>query len=782
MRKFNAVFLLFTFFFTSFYAQASHVLGAELSYIQTPNVSNHIKIILKLYRDPSGISLGSSQGIASYDGTYTNYFTCGLDSVEVVKFGCSDSVEVYHYSSSPINLSGYNEFSWNACCRAPGIQNIAQVGAGTAVKAEMITGINYLAPLFYGPQILSVPSDSIVNIDLSSFSPSGDSLYTELVQIQEYTSGSFNPVTLDSSYTYLFPFDTTHATTLNHSTGILSVVNPAIGNYAIGVKVSAYDTSGVLRSTITRDVSIFIKPNNGHVLQPEGELRNAKATTLKQYLLNGEKAFSFFANDTLEFEYWIRPKSNAQAIPVLAKANLRGLWADASQGGLCYTNDCASLYAANNLLVANDSLLVKFKFSPSLSILNGQDSITQIFKMEFAVVDSCGFGITETERIHVTVKKPTISSTMYSMRFCERDSMACKIIGDNANLSWHPSTGVNNHVDSTYYLSPVLNTVYRVYNLNDSSFIVIDVEIDSLLIELPLSVVNDTMVVPPYYQQFTSWSYVNGVHTFINPDFTPIDVHGKYWIKMKTYADCDSYSDTLYNTDPNIAVSSARCNGNVSNTPNIARVSFNFRPVLNNTILKRFRIMFERFNLSFNTTWEYKLSEVGNATVLTSGDLLLTDNILSADSVWLNLENTKTYLLEFTPKVANMRDRWLQFEPPSFPFTDENNLIEFVAGKMLVPIYNDVLPFIEMEVKQPNIGLEESNVLEANVYPNPFEDLVEIEVNGQGKYLLLDALGSEVLTGAFEGNFSIETETLSRGLYVLQLNAMGKTTSLKLMK
>ena len=791
MKHIFKSFFLAIVLLSSFFAEASHILGAEISFETPTNNVNLVQVNLKLYRDPSGATLGTTQYVSIENITNGPLSaSCTLDYIEYVQISCSDSVEIYHYSSQVVFLgnSPYPYyFSWDVCCRAPGIDNVYQLpapsGSGIFVEAVMISGLTNEPAQYFGPQILSYTTDTLVEIDISSFSPVGDSVFTELVPIKEKVAGgSISNVGLNSAFTYEFPFDTTRVTILDGQTGILSVQNPPLGTYALAVKTSTFNVNGVLLTSIYRDVTIFILPNNGVTVQADSELTNPTANKLIDNSSNGNYEFGVYLNDTLKFDFKIKPVSNTANQSVFAKVLMRGLWAESSQGGLCTTNNCAKLVSNSGLLKAADSLTVQFVFSPNAYFLNGQDSASQYFNLEYAIVDSCGVGVSKSEKVKVTVYGPRHSSSFDSYVICEKESVVCVISGDNDSISWEPAVGVINTVDSLYALSPMVTTNYQVYNLVDSTYIFVYVEVDTLITPLPLSVVNDTMVLPAGYQPYTSWSYINGLHTYINPDYTPIDILGKYWIKVIGANGCTSYSDTLYNMDPNVAVSSARCNGEISNNQSTRRVTFNFKPVLNNTILKSFRIMFDKKNLFLNSDWKYDLYEVGNSTPIAAADMVTNGFFMEVDSVGVNLENTKTYQFKFTPKTINTADRWLKFKPPSLPFTDENNLIEYVSGTMVVPVFHDVIPFIEMEVKQPNIGIEEIGELQAKVYPNPFSENISVEISDQGHYLLLDALGREVYSGTFQGNFNLETQGLSKGLYVLQLNAKDKTTSLKLIK
>ncbi|NQY10910.1 MAG: T9SS type A sorting domain-containing protein [Flavobacteriales bacterium] len=83
----------------------------------------------------------------------------------------------------------------------------------------------------------------------------------------------------------------------------------------------------------------------------------------------------------------------------------------------------------------------------------------------------------------------------------------------------------------------------------------------------------------------------------------------------------------------------------------------------------------------------------------------------------------------------------------------------------------------------PTVGLNEAEVEAITVGPNPFNnDVVLNGITGDYSYSFRNILGQEVLKGATSGNSIAGVDGLSSGLYVLQIQKDGNTTSFKLIK
>ncbi len=82
-----------------------------------------------------------------------------------------------------------------------------------------------------------------------------------------------------------------------------------------------------------------------------------------------------------------------------------------------------------------------------------------------------------------------------------------------------------------------------------------------------------------------------------------------------------------------------------------------------------------------------------------------------------------------------------------------------------------------------SIGLEETTTPRTIVYPNPFAERLEIEITTPSIVTLYSIYGQIVFTGELSENTTLDTQTLTPGLYLLQINDFsGSEIKTKLVK
>jgi hypothetical protein len=79
------------------------------------------------------------------------------------------------------------------------------------------------------------------------------------------------------------------------------------------------------------------------------------------------------------------------------------------------------------------------------------------------------------------------------------------------------------------------------------------------------------------------------------------------------------------------------------------------------------------------------------------------------------------------------------------------------------------------------IGLDEANLVKANVYPNPANQVLHIELDEQEELSIeiVDLSGKTVLNGNYGLTYGAEVNTadLQAGMYILKMNVNGKFAS-----
>ncbi len=85
-------------------------------------------------------------------------------------------------------------------------------------------------------------------------------------------------------------------------------------------------------------------------------------------------------------------------------------------------------------------------------------------------------------------------------------------------------------------------------------------------------------------------------------------------------------------------------------------------------------------------------------------------------------------------------------------------------------IYDSGLFIEACETCVPTLGMKDLEN-EFVLSPNPAFDLLNVQINGQHDYKIINGLGQEVLTGKLDGSTNIDCSSLPSGLYLFQLNS-----------
>lgn len=313
-------FIWLTLLLACLQANATHIIGGELSYQCLGN--NVYKITLKIYRDcyngvppldnPAivGIytstgaqvdadpNLGGVQALLMYDPVVTNI-------PPVVSNPCLSAppnvcVEEGVYTATitlpPIN-GGYT-FVYQRCCRNNTILNIVNPGdVGATYEAQIPGSVTCNSSPYYNffPPVALCAGDPLV-FNHSATDPDGDSLVYYLCD--SYDGGSvsdpqpdppaappFNTVVYANPFNSSYPISSSPAIAIDPQTGILTGTPNQIGQYVVCVCVAEY-RNGQLISVHKRDfqfnvvnclsnvASGFVNPNpdplnscNGYTIQ-----------------------------------------------------------------------------------------------------------------------------------------------------------------------------------------------------------------------------------------------------------------------------------------------------------------------------------------------------------------------------------------------------------------------------------------------------------------------------------------------------------------------------------
>jgi Lectin C-type domain/HYR domain len=288
--------LLFTIATT---AQASHVMGADLTYDYLG--SNQYKIRLKLFRDCNGIypsnavsinissvSGGTSQSVViSQVGTETDITGLCATAITACTGGSGASafgLQQWIYEGN-VTLSTPRpdyKFSFELCCRNNAITNLSNPSNQELNVNAFLN--SSLAPTNSSPDFLIAPvlfvyNNQAVNISHGGFDVDGDSLAYSLVACKK--AGGTN-CTYAAPFSGTVPFSSSVATSISATNGTISFT-PNLTQVAVfAVKVDEYRKfSGVFQKIgeVNRDMQITII--NGANANPNiGGINGTAATSI----------------------------------------------------------------------------------------------------------------------------------------------------------------------------------------------------------------------------------------------------------------------------------------------------------------------------------------------------------------------------------------------------------------------------------------------------------------------------------------------------------------------
>lgn len=282
MRDFNLssfafVIMLFSFFFTTEEANATHVAGGyiEMECTGTPGIYN---VRLILYRDCSGVGLGGNANI-----DFTN--TCGLNDFNVRLTRVSQT-EVSQVCLQQINnttcnggpLPGYEKHiyegtvnlgdcdTWTAnyriCCRNTVINLTNEDSFNISTQINTATDNCNDTPSITGQPEPFVCINQPVSYNLGAFEPNGDSIVYSLV---DAVQGINNPVTYNPGYTGLAPIN---GITIDPLTGTITYTPTIVGAFVIVIRMIEYNSNGDIVTITDYEYQTYVENCSNQTPQP----------------------------------------------------------------------------------------------------------------------------------------------------------------------------------------------------------------------------------------------------------------------------------------------------------------------------------------------------------------------------------------------------------------------------------------------------------------------------------------------------------------------------------
>lgn len=281
---------LIAFIFCFNITSASHLFGGEITW---KCVGNQFEFTLKVYRDCSGIPLGSTGVTSILVWGHPSVCTISLNpgtSVDLSPSGCGyncsgndpRSVEEWTFVSNPVTLAGVPPstgwiFEWNSCCRNP-LDNIGGIG-GFSVRSIMYpyTGLNTNPCFDSSPYFTEKPHTlncigAPAIFSQSAVDPDCDSLVynfgNPLGEPTNVCPSAFNAPILPFIAPYTVASPVPGSPVIDSKKGVISLFDTATtGNFGMNIKVASYKC-GIKVAEVYRDyILTFI---NGCTVQGGG--------------------------------------------------------------------------------------------------------------------------------------------------------------------------------------------------------------------------------------------------------------------------------------------------------------------------------------------------------------------------------------------------------------------------------------------------------------------------------------------------------------------------------
>jgi gliding motility-associated-like protein len=284
MKKF-LTFVLFLFSFVSF---GSHYAGGDIQYRyigDSTGINHHYKVILRLYRDVSGIGMPATTTVTVSSSCYANINIpmtqqAGSGLVAPTLFDCvtpgsagTKTLEIYTYKGFVI-LPGTcptYKFWWSDCCRPGGITNIfgsngALGNDGFFFDADLNNSLgNNSSPIFISEPVRAFCVNKTFNWSQKSLEYDGDSIHYQLINCREGIYPTQTNIPFDAGFSATQPVTSTFFN-INPKTGNINFLPTTQEIDVVSVKITEYryDSTWYVWYPIgssSRDMMISISAN-----------------------------------------------------------------------------------------------------------------------------------------------------------------------------------------------------------------------------------------------------------------------------------------------------------------------------------------------------------------------------------------------------------------------------------------------------------------------------------------------------------------------------------------
>ena len=266
---------------------ASHLAGGDIQYRyigDSTGVPRHYKVILRVYRDVTGIGMPTTETVTVSSNCYSNInvpmtLQAGSGLVAPTLFDCvtpgsggTKTLEIYTYKGY-VTLPGACstfKFWYSNCCRPPGITNInTSNGFGADgfffdANLDNTLGENS-SPIFISEPVRAFCVGNAFNWAQKSVEYDGDSVHYEMISCRENAYPNQTNIPFDAGWTAAQPVTSTYFN-LNTKTGTISFLPTQQEIDVMSIKITEYRYDSLYLvwypiGSASRDMMISISAN-----------------------------------------------------------------------------------------------------------------------------------------------------------------------------------------------------------------------------------------------------------------------------------------------------------------------------------------------------------------------------------------------------------------------------------------------------------------------------------------------------------------------------------------
>lgn len=266
---------------------ASHLAGGDIQYRyvgDSTGIPRHYKVILRVYRDVSGIGMPNTENVTVSSTCFSNInvpmtLQAGSGLVAPTLFDCvtpgsggTKTLEIYTYKGFVIlpGLCSTYKFWYDNCCRPPGITNINNSnGSGNDgfffdADLDNTLGENS-SPIFISEPVRAFCVGNPFNWAQKSVEYDGDSVHYQMINCRENAYPNQTNIPFDFGWSVNQPITSTYFN-LNPKTGTISFLPTQQEIDVMSIKITEYRYDSLwnvwyLIGSSSRDMMVSISAN-----------------------------------------------------------------------------------------------------------------------------------------------------------------------------------------------------------------------------------------------------------------------------------------------------------------------------------------------------------------------------------------------------------------------------------------------------------------------------------------------------------------------------------------